>query len=317
MVKSLISVIVPVYNVEKYLIRCMDSLINQSYDNLEIILVDDGSTDRSPEICDGYAEKDSRVKVIHKENGGPSAACNAGLAAASGDYIGFADSDDYLHEDMYKILMREIKAENADMVMCRFERVYDTYIKPEPVDGYSKDVLSREDMYNIWHDVETIVRWNKVFRKEALEGIMFPDGKIMEDEAIKPLIYERLNKIIRINKKLYFYQQSGSSITRKVFYPKKMDKLDAIFENIKWFKQKNMTDYLNTEVKYYWDYFLDYYKRCMFYDGEDTSGKLRIYKKQFDKVYPLMLKCPLLTSKNKLTVTLMRVSPKLFFRITG
>ena len=312
---SKISVIVPVYNVEKHLKRCIDSLISQTYSNLEIILVDDGSTDSSPEICDAYADKDTRVKVIHKKNGGLSDACNKGLMAANGDYIAFVDSDDYLHMDMYKILVDEINAKKADMGMCLFERVYDEYIEPKPVERYETDLLSIEDIYKEWHHVETNVRWNKLFKREILKGIEFPYGKINEDEATKPKIYERLNKIVKVNEKLYFYQQSNTSITRKEFYPKKMDKLDAIYENIKWFKDNKLTNYLNEEVKYYWDYFLDYYKKCMFYEGENIKDKLITYKKQFNKMYPLILRCPLLSAKNKLTVTLMRISPRLLYRL--
>ena len=119
----LITVIVPVYNVEKYLTRCVDSIINQTYKNLEIILVDDGSTDSSPAICDNYAKKDSRINVIHKQNNGASSARNAALDIASGDYIGFVDSDDYINRDMYASLFDSIVDSGSDMAICESEYV--------------------------------------------------------------------------------------------------------------------------------------------------------------------------------------------------
>lgn len=316
MAKDLISVIVPVYNVEKYLKRCVESLINQTYNDLEIVIVDDGSTDGSSAICDSYAKKDSRIKVIHKQNGGLADACNTGLKVASGDYIGFVDSDDYVHKDMYKILMEGLKKHGADVAFCGFERIYeDEPCNDEIIDDYTCEILSTDIIYSMWHTFDINVKCNKIIKKEILDKIHYPIGKINEDEYVKPVLYENANKVLFIDKKFYYYQQRDTSITKRKFYPQKMDKLDAINESIKWFKEKNIEKYLNAEVKYYWDYFLDYYKQCMFYGKEDTSEKLKVYKKQFNEIYPLILKCPMLTPKNKVTATLIRISPKLVFNM--
>ena len=124
MKNPLISVVVPIYKVEEYLQRCVDSIINQTYKNLEIILVDDGSPDSCPKMCDNFAKQDKRIKVIHKINAGVSEARNTGLEYATGDYVGFIDSDDYIHPTMYEKLLNGIKKENSDICMCRFVNVY-------------------------------------------------------------------------------------------------------------------------------------------------------------------------------------------------
>lgn len=121
----LISVIVPIYNVEKYLARCVDSIVNQTYKNLEIILVDDGSPDRCPKMCDDYAEKDSRIKVVHKKNGGLSDARNAGMAVATGEYISFIDSDDYVSDDFFECLLDVMNKENSDIAECSVVKLYE------------------------------------------------------------------------------------------------------------------------------------------------------------------------------------------------
>lgn len=129
--KPLISIIVPVYNVERYLNKCLDSIIHQTYNNLEIVLVDDGSTDWSGLICDAYATKDNRVTVIHKENNGLSAARNIGLEYSHGELIGFVDSDDYVDRQMYEILLRQLEEDKSDIAICDYMRVDESYSAPE------------------------------------------------------------------------------------------------------------------------------------------------------------------------------------------
>ncbi|MEG0087047.1 MAG: glycosyltransferase, partial [Niameybacter sp.] len=116
-----LSIIVPVYNVEKYLPKCIESILAQSFTDFEVILIDDGATDKSGEICEEYANKDTRIKIIHKENGGLSSARNAGIELSNGNYIGFVDSDDFIHPQMYEILLREARSSNSDVVICRYK----------------------------------------------------------------------------------------------------------------------------------------------------------------------------------------------------
>ena len=180
--KDLISVIVPVYKVERYLCRCVDSIIAQTYTNLQIILVDDGSPDGSGAICDDYAAKDSRITVIHKKNGGLSDARNAGLVAACGSYIGFVDSDDYIAVDMYEKLYKAIVACNADMSVCNFryvdengnnieERNNALPVKDEVIDGITALTRTLDDKG--WYYVTA---WNRLYSRKLLQSIYFPDG---------------------------------------------------------------------------------------------------------------------------------------------
>lgn len=161
-VELAISIIVPVYNVEKYLNRCLDSILNQTFTDFELILVDDGSTDNSGIICDEYKTKDNRIKVIHKENGGLSSARNAGLDIARGRYIGFVDSDDFISKDMYQILYNEAEKNKADMIMCEFKKVDKNYeainnnlYKKSDIKLLKKDEIL-EDMYSDMYDIYVV-----------------------------------------------------------------------------------------------------------------------------------------------------------------
>ena len=188
MENKLISVIVPVYNVEKYLSRCLDSIISQTYRKLEIVLVDDGSTDNSSMICDEYAKKDCRITVIHTENHGLSEARNKGIENSHGEYVSFVDSDDYLHKRFLETLLNLVIETGSDLSVCDFVRVdengngtlfYDSPIKNEVLT--SDEML--EKIINSNQGYKYIVAWNKLYSKKALSGVKFPAGKIHEDEA--------------------------------------------------------------------------------------------------------------------------------------
>ena len=174
--KELISIIVPIYNVEAYLERCLDSLVGQTYSNIEIILVDDGSTDHCPEICDIWERKDPRIKVIHKENGGLSDARNVGIKKVSGDYIIFVDSDDWLHRDMIKILADIRMETNADIVECKAKKVTE-YVKDDSINFKEINIRqfsSREALEALID--ENILKqtvWNKLYKKDVIDCIQF------------------------------------------------------------------------------------------------------------------------------------------------
>ena len=201
---ELISIIVPIYNVEKYLDRCIKSIINQSYNNLEIILVDDGSPDRCGEMCDEWAKIDKRIIVVHKENGGLSDARNAGIDIAKGNYLSFIDSDDYVHKDFIKVLYELCIKYNSDISMCgAFETSKDENCNFNLQQGnecvkYSKTILERKD--NIY-----CVAWNKLYKKEVFKYIRYPKGKLHEDVAVINKILYYSNKIAITDLRLYFY----------------------------------------------------------------------------------------------------------------
>lgn len=200
----LVSVIVPVYKVEPYLRRCIDSIIGQTYRNLEIILIDDGSPDNCGAICDEYVLRDSRIKVIHKENGGLSSARNAGLDIATGKYIGFVDSDDYIASQMYERLVITIIANDADIVFCSY---FDEIAPGETKSGYVVDTsLSTSEYQDQMRFCMTGTEvWSRLFRSNLFDGIRFPHGKRYEDFIIMPVLYDKAKKIVGIEDRLYFY----------------------------------------------------------------------------------------------------------------
>ncbi len=224
---KLISVIVPVYKVEEYLPRCVESLINQTYKNLEIILIDDGSPDNCGKICDEYAKKDKRIKVIHKENGGVSSARNLGIDKARGEFITFVDSDDYLEMNMYEKMMCKQVKDNSDLVFCRYKEVYTNhkiYVKEQSLENFceTKDlsvllnhstrVENTGKMYNTYDYVMCSI-WRILFRADLLKKYRFNTNiKIMEDTVLlTELVMKEDCKISYVDEYLYSYIIRGNS----------------------------------------------------------------------------------------------------------
>ncbi|MCU9612323.1 glycosyltransferase [Caldibacillus lycopersici] len=243
---SKISVIVPIYNVEKYLHKCIQSIINQSYKHLEIILVNDGSPDNCGKICDSYTLKDSRIHVIHKKNGGLSDARNTGLDYATGDYISFIDSDDFIHNKFYENLLSLILSEQADIAQCGFIAIKEDTKEKDLVNINPKkhkviklnNMMAIENLYND-NSVYTVVVWNKLYKRELFEKIRFPIGKINEDEYTTYQVFYNAAKIILTNQPLYFYLKRSTSIMGNQFNIQRLQKLEAISNQINFFNEKN------------------------------------------------------------------------------
>ena len=212
----MISIIIPVYNVENYLRECIDSIVSQSYPHLEIILVDDGSTDNSGLICDEYKTKDSRIVVIHKENGGLSDARNTGMEIAKGDFIGFVDSDDVIHPQMYEFLRAALLDTNADMVTCNHIPFRDgTTVRPDSLsERYQLDKTeTREDyIHNFLKEDFTHYVWRCLYKKELVKSIRFQKGKRLEDIMFCGELSSILSKRAVITDKLYYYRLRSGSI---------------------------------------------------------------------------------------------------------
>lgn len=228
-VDPLVSVIVPVYNVEQYLKECVDSIIEQTYKNIEIILVDDGSTDQSPRICNEYKKKDSRVKVIHKNNGGLSDARNKGIDASNGSYIGFVDSDDWIEPNMYETLVEDLKDQASDISICGIYREYQNKTVQE---RNKKEQLDRNDAIkellkgNIIHDHA----WSKLYKKELFDNVRYPCGKVYEDIRTTYKLFLKCNRVSLVSPCLYHYRQRQGSIIRNGFNDKKLEWLKAVEE---------------------------------------------------------------------------------------
>ncbi|WP_407725166.1 glycosyltransferase [Ruminococcus sp. JL13D9] len=243
MENPLISIIVPIFNVEAYLNRCVESIVNQTYQKLEIILVDDGSPDNCPRMCDDWAKKDSRIKVIHKENGGLSDARNAGMKITTGEYISFIDSDDYIETCMIEILYEAIKKYDCDIASCRVRIVMDD--KPSipltsAIDNkkvFDNSLQSMEDLINGKHLLQTV--WNKLYRKKTIENIEFPINKINEDEFWTWKAIANSKRVVCVNSILYnYYLRSGSIMQGGINYSP-MPVLEAKYERLK-FIETNM-----------------------------------------------------------------------------
>lgn len=237
-----ISVIVPIYNVEKYLRRCIDSIINQTYKNLEIILVNDGSLDGSLDICKKYKKIDSRIKLVNKNNGGLSSARNEGLKIATGDYISFIDSDDWIKEDMYENLLNNAIKYNADIsvggVADLLEKEDSYEVIKSDFDGVHKiECISREEAIEKFL-MEPWAAWDKIYKREVHENLYFPLGEINEDEAIALKLLDKCNNIVYDNKVFYNYIKRKNSITTSEFNEKKFDWYKHCKNNLNFIEKK-------------------------------------------------------------------------------
>lgn len=238
---QLISVIIPVYNVEKYLAQCVTSVINQTYRNTEIILIDDGSEDNSGQICDTFAVKDSRIKVIHQENGGLSDARNAGMKVAVGDWILFLDSDDFMTTDCLEILIRAAQKKNADIVIGREKKFWNN-------DNCA--VTERSGRYRVFNGEQAVEHYfyrtipgyacGKLYKKSVLDTLIFPKGKLFEDAFT---VYKFLNNaeiVVEIADVVWFYRQREGSIVHSKFTLSQLDIIEANREAEIYFKGASM-----------------------------------------------------------------------------
>lgn len=231
---ELISVVVPVYRVEMYLHECVDSILNQTYRNLEVILVDDGSPDGCPEICDEYAAKDERVKVIHKKNGGLSDARNVGMAVARGEYLSFVDSDDMLPADAMEILLHTAISEQADLVIGGHSRFEEVPMSADDLQFSVKRWMPVEAMADMLRN--GCASWARLYRRELHQSLPFPVGEINEDEAIVLELLERCNCIAVTNAVVYYYRFRPESITTARFSAKKLDWYRHCTANLAWIR---------------------------------------------------------------------------------
>ena len=237
MENTLITVIVPVFRVEKFLERCLESIINQSYRNLEIILVDDGSDDSCPDICDKYSKIDKRIIVYHKLNGGLSDARNYGIEKSHGEYLFFIDSDDYIDENMIKNLYDALEKNHSDISMCSFCYVDECgvlLLKQNELSTVGS--FSNEEIFKMYdqNGVSWIlgVAWNKLYKKTLFDDIRYPYGKLHEDNFISFLIYNEAKKITIIEDRLYFYTQRNQSIMGNKFNVRHADGAIAALNRI-------------------------------------------------------------------------------------
>ena len=295
---DLISVIIPVYNVEKYLDRCLTSVINQTYTKLEIILIDDGSTDNCPQICDEWAKNEQRIKVIHKKNEGVSSARNLGINMSSGEYISFIDSDDILHPKYFEIMHKSI--DNADLSYCEYMRFNDE-CSFEEMNDYDKETYTGNHVFdNSMLSIDIV--WNKLIRKKSLNGLKFDtELKNGEDTLFSYNLLCKCNSVVYVKNEMYgyFIRKSGASISADLKGKKDLAKvLTYIYNSIDIYKNKKLKE--NMEINLY-NAYLILYKEC-------KNQKLKerfIYKRTVrHMLHSILLFNPTLNYKGKMILVI-------------
>lgn len=268
---ELISVIVTAYNIEAYIERGVRSICDQTYRNLEIIVVDDGSTDATGRILDKLAESDSRIQVIHEENGGPARARNTGIAIAGGDYIGFVDGDDWIDSDMYEKLFSALKDKQADLAVCRYRQVSRTRVFDESVDravlfeGQEALAVYVEERKEF--EIQNAA-WNKLYRKELLSDTLFPDGRWYEDIMFVTEILAHAGRCIYLDIALYNYiiDREDSIMNRRINPRTFTDQIPAYYEKTRLLQRLGREDLALTH-----DYF--FYKRLLLFYGDLAAAQ--------------------------------------------
>lgn len=276
-----ISVIVPVYKVEAYLDRCVQSILDQTYTDYELILVDDGSPDNCGAMCDAWAKKDSRIRVIHKENGGLSDARNVGFEASTGEWITFIDSDDYIHPKMLEALYHAVVEHNVKVSICGYAQ---TTGEPLEVTDFTAKLWKPEDFY-LQHNVNATVAWGKLYHRSTV--LPYPKGKLHEDEYVTYRILFALDKIAVVDTALYGYFINSAGIIGSPWSPKRLDALRALEEQIDYFTQIGNIELRRWRIRGLMINILGQLERISVLDTPDEAGvrELKKWGRRILRVY--------------------------------
>lgn len=312
--KPKISIIVPIYNVEKYIYRAIESILSQSLKDIEIILINDGSTDGCGEICDKYGEKDSRIKVIHKNNGGVSSARNIGIDNARGEYIGFVDPDDYIDKNMYEILYGVAEKSKSEIVISSFSYIIDKKEKPQDMSNKEINFNKNEAInkyFDMMHPFDCSFMWNKIFKKELFHNIRLNTNiLIQEDTEIMIKLYSKCISITYIGKVLYFYELRNDNVTSKTISKAKITTEQAFLEVYNYTK-KNLSQFNSKALEKYISYFFNIIVEIIknYYEYENDYYVLINKLKNIYKEILIDRRIPL---KYKFHSTLILCSPKIY-----
>ena len=287
---DIISVIVPIYNVREYLKKCVQSILNQSYQLIELILVNDGSTDGSGALCDELSILDQRIKVIHKENGGLSYARNMGIEIATGKYILFVDSDDYILPQMCECLLSAVKKYKCQIAICDFVEVYNDDKDEEKVETDINRVLckkmGKDDMSNFYSEApkKFDIAWNKLYERELFSDIRYPIGKIHEDTATTYQLLYKAKDSVYIDAKLYCYRQRNNSIMGTGTTKRSLDALDALQQKLIFYSDRKEAQFYTLIFSYYKYLIFDLRRKWEQFDiGEkrDFDKYISFYQEQY------------------------------------
>lgn len=313
-----ISIIVPVYNCEKYISNCINSILEQSFKDFELILVDDGSSDRSFEICESFAKKDNRVRAIHQPNSGVSRARNRGLDEAKGEYIGFVDGDDCVDKEMYKRLYKNLADNNADISICGIVNYFlkkngiTEKVRQSQVDGFwifSGEQALKEALQSRLYSVNPV---NKLFKKELFDKLRYPEGKISEDAFLIPVVISKAGKVVYDSKPMYYYLRRENSITTSNFSDRDWDVVEAYKNHLNMVSEKFPNLKKVAKFRYLWSYTYVIDKIML---SENFENYLRDFKKAFDFIKKNILEIifnPYFSLKRKIAVMVLLINKKIY-----
>ncbi|MBQ8719522.1 MAG: glycosyltransferase [Clostridia bacterium] len=311
-----ITVIIPIYNVEKYLRRCILSVIGQTYENLEIFLIDDGSTDNSGTICDEYAQKDGRITVIHKENAGQAVARNIALDRASGDWIAFLDSDDWIEPDMYMTLLRVAMEADADIATCGIKKHFDSgeYLSSSEDTGRVEVLSAYDAIADLLHQKRIRFEvWNKLWKRELLADVRFKENQLCEEVYFDRQAFLRAERIVFVDKSLHNYVVGRPGSTASSFKIKRMSVFGELEDFANDLLARNLDDLADIikciSTRFSVNFYVEAAKSNV---SEEIKSALQ---KQFNRYYREIRKSVFLTKKEKVMFFVFSKSPKLFFRL--
>lgn len=313
-----ISIIVPVYNCEKYISNCINSILEQSFKDFELILVDDGSSDRSFEICESFAKKDNRVRAIHQPNSGVSRARNRGLDEAQGEYIGFVDGDDCIDKEMYEQLYKNLADNNADISICGIVNYFikkdgtTEKIRQSQIDGFwifSGEQALKEALQSRLYSVNPV---NKLFKRKLFDNLRYPEGKISEDAFLIPIVVFKACKVVYDSKPMYYYLRRENSITTSNFSDNDWDVVEAYENHLNMVSEKVPNLKKVAKFRYLWAYTYVIDKIML---SENSENYLKDFNKAFDFIKKNILQIifnSYFSLKRKIAVTVLLINKKIY-----
>ncbi|MGN0172215.1 MAG: glycosyltransferase family 2 protein [Acutalibacteraceae bacterium] len=309
-----ISVIVPVYKVEAYLSRCVDSILSQTFADFELWLVDDGSPDRCGELCDEYAQKDARVRVIHKQNGGLSDARNAALDVMTGEYVSFIDADDWVAPDFLESLLTAIERHHCPMAICNFVAVYDDGVQESMYRAATEEtVLEGEHIFDTLPQPSAC---NKMYEAALFRTVRYPVGRLYEDVFVYHDILEQLQKLVCTGKDSYFYFTRHDSIMHSAYTYRAVDIVDAVYARANKLEELGQPRLANEARLVVYSQTAVAYARL---DRKDEQNRARLAEATaiYRECYPKLMADPLISKKQKLRLWLLRRLPSLHTQVFG
>lgn len=259
----LVTIIVPIYNVEKYLHKCVDSILAQTHSLLEIILVDDGSVDASSKICDDYKEKDERIIVIHKQNGGLSSSRNAGLKQASGAYVLFVDGDDWIREDAIELLLSVAEENKVGVVQMGILPVWDEASNDKSVEKPQIEIVSKEECFkSLQSGPDYVSMCNKLISQKYWNVLCFPEGYLYEDMYVNYKLFAAIRELAVCSDKMYYYRQHSESICKRTSIYEHDDYFNALNERCEFYKTNGYRESYKQELIFHMSFYIECYLYC-------------------------------------------------------